>query len=80
MARGLGKIAMANKTLDRIRADRRVEIVDDERHVGNGIIITLRQGWSFSIEIDNRVAGADTATQARTLLTTARKFEGPCTP
>lgn len=66
-------------TLNRIRADKRVEHLDDERAIDNSIIVTLRQGWSFSQREDNRVSGADTATALRTLLSTAAPFAGPYT-
>lgn len=67
-------------TLARMRKDRRVETVDDEREIGNGVIVTLRQGWTFDPLADNRVAGADTVTEARALLTTAQPFSGPFDP
>lgn len=67
-------------TLYRLRADRRVECVDDEHGVGNGLIITLREGWSFDPLQDNRVAGEDTLTAARNKLTSARPYAGPYDP
>lgn len=69
--------------LERLRGDRRVDIVDDERNSGNGngngVIVTLRQGWSFDPLQDNRVMGADTVTEACALLARAQKFAGPYT-
>ena len=70
-------MGMSKLTLTKIRADRRVEIVDDERAIGNGVIITLRQGWTFSAMEDNRVAGEDTVSEALKLLRRAQRFEGP---
>ena len=56
-----------------------VACIDDERKSGNGIIITLRKGWTFDPLQDNRVAGADTVTEAQALLSRARTFDGPFT-
>jgi hypothetical protein len=70
------EVAMAS-ALNKLRRDRRVEYVDDEREIGNGIIVTLRQGWTFDWIQDNRVAGADTATDALKLLKQAQPFAGP---
>ncbi|MBZ9847204.1 hypothetical protein LB565_04275 [Mesorhizobium sp. CA14] len=67
-------------TLSRIRRDHRVELVDDERHMGNGVIVTLRQGWTFEAGTDNRVRGEDTVTAAFRMLTYARPFDGPYDP
>lgn len=67
------------KTLAQLKCDKRVEIVDDERSAGNGVIMTLRRGWSFDALQDNRVAGADTIRDALALLQTARPFAGPYT-
>jgi hypothetical protein len=55
----------------------RVEIVDDERSIGNSIIITLKQGWTFEPGIDNRVGGADTMKDALALVRGAHAFAGP---
>lgn len=66
-------------TLDRLRNDRRVEHVDDERSCGNGIIITMKAGWTFDPCCDNRVAGADTVTEARELLRSAKPYSGELT-
>lgn len=65
--------------IERMRMNARVEIVDDERAEGNGIIITLRQGWSFDPLQDNRVAGEDTIAAAVRLIRHAYPFAGPYT-
>lgn len=50
--------------LQTLQAHPRVEIVDDERALGNGVIVTLRAGFSFDpIDPENRVAGEDTPSQ-----------------
>lgn len=55
---------MTQRDLDRLRADRRVEHVDDERAIGNSIIVSLRDGWCFQ-EPGTHVFGEDTATAVR---------------
>lgn len=37
-----------------------VEYVDDERNIGNGIIITLKEGWCFRLDPGCGVRGFDT--------------------
>lgn len=66
-------------TLERLRRHSRVELVDDERREGNGVIVTLRKGWSFDPKQDNRVAGEDTPYKAMQLVRSARDFHGPFT-
>lgn len=66
--------------LEKLRGDLRVEIIDDERSIGNGIIITLRQGWSFDQMADSRVAGEDTLKDALNLLTRAKPYSGIMDP
>ena len=56
-----------------------VEIVDDERSCGNGIIVTLKQGWTFDEAQDNRVAGEETIADAAKLVSSAKRFAGPYT-
>ena len=68
-----------NGYLARLRRHPRVEIVDDEREIGNGVIVTLRQGWSFDPWQDNRVAGEDTPRAAMELVRSALPFAGPYT-
>ncbi len=69
-----------NGYLDRLRRHPRVEIVDDEREIGNGVIVTLKQGWTFDWTQDNRVAGEDTPREALALVRTAQPFAGPYDP
>lgn len=64
------------KTLDRIKKDPRVKIVDVE---DDGIIVTLFRGWSFDPLQDNRVIGGDTPTEVLSSLQNARPFAGPFT-
>lgn len=67
-------------TLARLRNDKRVELVDDERECGDGIFITLKAGWSFDPFQDNRVASADSPTEAwEYLQTAAQPFHGTLT-
>lgn len=60
-----------------LRKMKRVEIVDDERRIGNGIIVTLRQGYSFDPMLDNRVAGTDLVSEAILMVNRAYNFAGP---
>lgn len=64
-------------SLAAIRKNPRVKFVDDERSCGNGIIVTLRRGWSFDALEDNRVAGEDTVAEAAKLVRSAKRFAGP---
>ncbi len=66
-----------SKLLDQLRRCPRVELVDDERDIGNGILVTLRQGWTFTAGEDNRVFGEDTVTQAMAGVRSAQPFAGP---
>ncbi len=51
-------------SMARLRSHKRVEIVDDEREIGNGVIVTLKAGWSFDpLDPENRVCGEDTITE-----------------
>ena len=63
-------MARSSKLLDQLRRCPRVELVDDERDIGNGILVTLRQGWTFT-------AGEDTVTQAMAGVRSAQPFAGP---
>lgn len=58
----------------------RVDHIDDERGVGNGIIVTLKQGWTFSKGEDNRVRRFDGVHEADLEVKAAQKFEGPYQP
>jgi len=63
-----------------LRAHYKVDLIDDERAIGNGIIITLAQGYSFDPWQDNRVCGAETVQEAwLTLRYAARPYAGPYT-
>lgn len=42
-----------------------IEHWDDERNVGNGIIVTLRRGLSFESHCHEGVRGFDTVSEAR---------------
>lgn len=70
---------MAKSAIDRVRAHPKVEIVDDERAVGNGVIVTLKRGWTWDQLVDNRVSGEDTPTQMLEKLKWAHQFSGPYT-
>lgn len=52
------------KTLDKIRERRWVAHVDDERELDNGIIVTLKKGYTFVNDPGCGVRGFDTATEA----------------
>jgi hypothetical protein len=52
-------------TLDRIRAMPEVAHVDDERDAGNGIIVTLRDGYEFAADPGCGVRGFDTVAETR---------------
>jgi hypothetical protein len=47
--------------LETLKAHPRVAIVDDERAIGNGVIVELAAGFSFDpVDPENRVSGEDT--------------------
>src|SRR5437016_5664937 len=50
--------------LSRPAATPRADLVDDEREIGNGVIVTLRLGRSFDPSCDNLVDGEGTPHQA----------------
>lgn len=55
-----------SKTLNHVLATRPwVAYVDDERELGNSIIVTLAEGWFFSDEPDCGVRGFDTVSEVR---------------
>lgn len=55
-----------------------VEIVDDERDLGNGVIVTLKKGWTFEKGQDNRVRGEDTVHEIYDAVKNITvRFEGP---
>lgn len=53
------------KTLEALRTLDHIMHVDDERELGNSIIVTLAEGWFFADEPDCGVQGFDTVTDAR---------------
>lgn len=54
-----------SKTLEAIRKLPHVAHVDDERGLGNSIIITLHDAWCFTEEPGCGVRGFDTVAEAR---------------
>jgi hypothetical protein len=64
-------------SVQRLRRMPRVEIVDDERSLGNGIIVTLKRGYTFSFGEDNRVCGFDNIHDAADRVKEAISFDGP---
>lgn len=64
-------------SLTALKKHPRVEIVDDERAIGNGIIVTLKKGFTFDERQDNRVAGEDTVREVLALVKSAQPFTGP---
>ena len=67
-------------TMERLLKHPRVEFVDDERDCGNGVIVTLRQGWTFDPMCDNRVVGENTVSEALARVRMSLPFAGPYTP
>jgi hypothetical protein len=68
---------MVSMSLEKLRKHPRVEIVDDERGIGNGVIVTLKQGWTFDTAFDNRVRGEDTIREMLDSVKRATEFAGP---
>ena len=61
-----------SKTLDNLPLIRSwIAYIDDERELGNSIIVTLAEGWFFADEPDCGVRGFDTVGEVRQQ--TARK-------
>lgn len=54
-----------SKTLDAIRKLPHVLAVDDERDMGNSIIVTLKKPYCFKTEKGCGVRGFDTVAEAR---------------
>lgn len=52
------------KTLDLIRSRPHVAFVDDERNIGNSLIVTLGDGYCFKAEPGCGTRGYDTVTEA----------------
>jgi hypothetical protein len=67
-------------TMKMLRKHPRVAIVDDEREMGNAIIVTMKKGFTFDPMCDNRVGGADTVSEAIEMVNGALKYEGPYDP
>lgn len=53
--------------------DNRVLAYDDERDIGNGIIVTLRHGWRFDYSDVSHVQGFDTPKEAKQAIREAIK-------
>lgn len=64
-------------SLSQLRKHSKVEIVDDEREIGNGVIVTLKKGWTFDPAFDNRVRGEDTVKEMLESVRRATEFSGP---
>jgi len=58
--------------------NRAIEHWDDERGMGNGIIVTLHYGWSFEYIHHEGVRGFDTVADARRDTAIKRIFRCPC--
>lgn len=54
-----------SKTLDALRKQVFIAHVDDERSLGNSIIVTLAKGWQFRDEPGCGVRGFDTVAEAK---------------
>lgn len=65
------------KVMETLRNHPRVEIVDDERRSGNGVIVTLKRSWTFDPVCDNRVSGEDSPSAALSAVRAAHPFAGP---
>lgn len=39
-----------SKVLDKLRKHKKVMAIDDERDIGNSIIVTLNKGWRFDYD------------------------------
>lgn len=65
------------KTLAKLRADERIQWVDDERQIGNGVLVTLKQGWTWEAGDDVRTRGEDTLTEMLRAMREARPHAGP---
>jgi hypothetical protein len=63
-------------TMQQLRTHPRVEHVDDHRKSGDGIIVTMRAGWSMDPLQDNRVFGEDTPSAALKTVRRARPYHG----
>lgn len=50
--------------MQKIQAREWVMFVDDERNLDNGIIVTLKEGWEFTMDRGCGVRGFDTMSEA----------------
>ena len=68
-------MAKINQSLQKLRNDWRVESVDDERSIGNALIVTMKPGWTTDpLDQHAGVFGADTVTEAWKSLRAARQY------
>ncbi len=51
--------------IQRLKRCPKVCYVDDERSIGNGITITLNEGWKWEMDTETSVRGFDTIKEAR---------------
>lgn len=63
-------------SLAQLRKHPWIGIVDDEREIGNGVIFTLKTGWTLDPAFDNRVRGEDTIWEMLDSVRRAAPFEG----
>lgn len=64
--------------LQKLRADKRVETVDDERPIGGNLVIGMAPGWTLDPrDRHDGVFGADTLTEAWATLRCASLFVEP---
>lgn len=57
---------------------RKIECVDDERDIGNSLIVTLKRGWRFE-DVGEHVRGFDSKSEALSEVRNARPCEcGDC--
>ena len=64
--------------IGRLYAHKRVESIDDERSLGNGVIVTLRQGFTWDLLQDNRVRGFNSLNNAlKAVNLDSKVFLGP---
>ena len=68
---------MADYSLSSVSKSEKVQRVIDRRSTGDGILITLKKGWSFTVGDDARVDGAESWEEAWEVLQTAKRFLGP---
>jgi hypothetical protein len=55
-----------SKTLDTLLASRHwIAHIDDERNIGNSIIVSLEKGWDFEDEAGCGVRGFDTVAEVK---------------